>query len=342
MTGTAQPAWRRLFVVTPATGSHRVAIRAAVSVVLPLLALYAADRPTWSIYASFGAFTALYGRERVDLERVRLQVVAGCALVLSVALGAVVAVSPDRAWIAVPVAAVLAALVTWVSGTQGWHPPGSLFCLFGFASVASVPAGWDDVGPAVAVAGASALLAVVIGNAGALVRRVRRTALDPPAGPAIGGARGRWARQAWMSGAGVAVAGALATGAGIGRPYWAMVSAVVPLVASDFGHQVLRGAHRVIGTAGGLVVAWLLLAADLPVLATILLVAVLQAGAELLVGRNYAAALVCITPLALLMVHLAAPIPTGELLTDRGLETLIGVAIGLGVGLLARPVASRP
>jgi uncharacterized membrane protein YccC len=116
-----------------------------------------------------------------------------------------------------------------------------------------------------------------------------------------------------------------------------MVSAVVPLVAPDFGHQVLRGAHRVIGTAGGLVVAWLLLALQLPVLATILLVALLQAGAELLVGRNYAAALVAITPLALLMVHLAAPIPTGELLLDRGLETLIGVAIGLAVGWLARP-----
>lgn len=62
--------------------------------------------------------------------------------------------------------------------------------------------------------------------------------------------------------------------------------------------------------------------------------ALLQALAELLVGRNYALALVAITPLALLMVHLAAPAPTSQLLADRGIETVIGVLVGLAVGYL--------
>ncbi|HJQ07113.1 MAG TPA: FUSC family protein [Nocardioides sp.] len=338
----APTGWRRLFVVNEVSGSHRIAARAAISVLVPLLVVYAADQPRWSLYATFGAFTALYGRERVDLPRVRLQVVAGCSLVLAVTLGAVVAVSAERAWLAVPIAAVLAAVVTWVSGTQGWHPPGSLFCLFGFAAVASVPGTWEQVGEAAAVAASAAAFAVVVGNVGAVVRRVRRTAAITPAGPAIGGARGRWVRQAWMSGLGVAIAGSIATGAGIGRPYWAMVSAVVPLVAPDFGTQVVRGTHRVMGTAGGLVVAWALLELHLPVLTTILLVGLLQALTELVVGRHYAAALLFITPLALLMVHLAAPIPVRELLTDRGLETLIGVAVGLAIGWAGRIRRTRP
>lgn len=334
--------WRRLFVVNQVSGSRRVATRAAVSVLVPLLVVYAADQPRWSLYATFGAFTALYGRERVDLPRVRLQVVAGLSLVLAVTLGSVVAVSPDRAWVAVPIAAVLATAITWISGTQGWHPPGSLFCLFGFAAVASVPGSWDHVGEAAAVAASAAAFAVVVGNVGALVRRVRRTAAIGPPGPAIGGAKGRWVRQAWMSGLGVAVAGSIATGAGIGRPYWAMVSAVVPLVAPDFTTQLIRGTHRVMGTAGGLVVALALLELHLPVLATILLVGLLQALTELVVGRHYAAALLFITPLALLMVHLAAPIPVRELLSDRGLETLIGVSVGLAIGWAGRirPIAS--
>ncbi|GAB4013371.1 FUSC family protein [Nocardioides ultimimeridianus] len=342
MADTAPAGWRRLFVVNQVSGSRRIAARAAVSVLVPLLVVYAADQPRWSLYATFAAFTALYGRERVDLPRVRLQVVAGLSLVLAVTLGAVVAVSPDRAWLAVPIAAVLATAVTWISGTQGWHPPGSLFCLFGFAAVASVPGTWHQVGEAAAVAASSAAFAVVVGNIGAVVRRVRRTAAVTPPGPAIGGASGRWVRQAWMSGLGVAIAGSIATGAGIGRPYWAMVSAVVPLVAPDFALQVVRGAHRIMGTAGGLVTAWALLELHLPVLATILLVAALQAMTELVVGRHYAAALIFITPLALLMVHLAAPIPIPELLTDRGLETLIGVTIGLAIGWAGRvrPVAS--
>ena len=66
-------------------------------------------------------------------------------------------------------------------------------------------------------------------------------------------------------------------------------------------------------------------------------IVLLQVLAELLVGRNYALALVVITPLALLMVHLVAPVPARVLLLDRGVETLIGVAVGMVVGYLTRP-----
>ena len=68
----------------------------------------------------------------------------------------------------------------------------------------------------------------------------------------------------------------------------------------------------------------------------VLAVAVLQVLAELVVGSNYALALVAVTPLALLMVHLAVPVPASTLLADRGVETLIGVAAGLAVGYVTR------
>jgi uncharacterized membrane protein YccC len=99
---------------------------------------------------------------------------------------------------------------------------------------------------------------------------------------------------------------------------------------------VVRGVHRLVGTLLGLGLAALLLAQDLPGLALILVVVALQAAAELLVGRNYALALIAITPLALLMVHLVAPVPARVLLLDRGVETFIGVVVGLLVGWLTR------
>lgn len=46
----------------PHAGAHRVAVRAGVSVLVPLLLLWATDHTHWSIYAAFGAFTSLYGR----------------------------------------------------------------------------------------------------------------------------------------------------------------------------------------------------------------------------------------------------------------------------------------
>lgn len=327
----------RLIAVGPHAGSHRIAARASVSVLVPLLVLLGVDRLDWSIYAAFGAFASLYGRERVDRPRLVLQGTAGLVQVAAVTLGAVVALSDHREWVSVPVAALVAVGASYLSARQGWHPPGSLFAVFGFAAVASVPAETADVAAAAVVSAGSAAFAILVGNMGALWRRVRRTAFVVGAGRPIGGAAEGLRRYALQSGAGVLLAGLVATGAGIGRPYWAMVSAVVPLVARDLGVQLTRGLHRVIGTGLGLILAWLLLHHDLPGLALVVVVAALQAGAELLVGRNYALALLCITPLALMMVHLVAPVPTGTLLADRGLETLIGAVIGVTIGYVSRP-----
>lgn len=310
--------------------ARRVALRAGISVLVPLLVLYGVDRLEWSIFATFGAFTSLYGRDRVGPARVELQARLALYLTLAIGLGTLVATSPERDWIAVPVAASVAALGSFASDAERWHPPGPLFLVFAFAACAAIPSTASDLPVAAGVGAASAAFSVVVGNVGAWWRRESG---EPGPRPSYLASL-RW--HVLPCSLGVFLAGTLATTADIGRPYWAMVSAVVPLVAVDLRHQVVRGLHRVAGTLGGLVVAAGLLTLDLPGLAVILVVALLQAVAELLVGRNYALALVFITPLALLMVHLAVPTPTSELIADRGVETVLGVGAGLLVGYLTR------
>jgi len=331
----------RLVAVGPHAGAHRVAVRAGISVLVPLLVLWSVDRSEWSIYATFGAFTSLYGRERVHLARAQLQVRLAAYLTAAIGLGTLIGTSPHRAWIAVPVTAAVAALGSLASDAEDWHPPGPLFLVFGLAACASVPSGPSDVLVALAVAGVSAAFAVLVGNLGACWRR----AVDPAAPRSVRRRPSYVASARWHvlpSSAGVLLAGVVATAAGIGHPYWAMVSAVVPLVARDLGHQLVRGLRRVVGTGAGLVLASVLLDLDLPLLATVILVAALQVVAELLVGRNYALALVAVTPLALLMVHLAVPVPARTLLVDRGVETVIGVVAGLLVGWVTRIRYPRP
>ena len=105
--------------------------------------------------------------------------------------------------------------------------------------------------------------------------------------------------------------------------------------------RVIRGIQRLIGTLLGVLVAAGILAIDLPSLAVIALVVVLQAAAELFVGRNYGIAMIFITPLALLMVHLAAPAPVDMLLQDRAIETVIGVAVGTIVAVASAALRRR-
>jgi len=85
------------------------------------------------------------------------------------------------------------------------------------------------------------------------------------------------------------------------------------------------------------VLAGALLALPLGTWATVAVAVALQVAAELLVTRHYGAAMLAITPLALLVGQLAHPVPVGALLADRGLETLLGVVVGAAVVVLTRP-----
>jgi hypothetical protein len=330
----------RHFIALRSTPSATgVALRAGISVLVPLLTVVALGHPGWSPYAAFGAFTSLYGRNHVHLSRAAMQAGAGAALTGSVVLGVLVGTTDARAWIAVAVAAVLAAVGAALATAQDWHPPGPLFVVFAFGAVASVPHALADVPVAAGVAGASALFALAVGNVAGLVR-------GEPTRPARPRSVSTWD---WMRCAvAVLLAGGTATAVGIGHPYWAMVAAVAPLSAPGTTHQVVRSGQRIVGTLAGLLTAAALLALGLSPVPAVLAVVVLQVVTELLVGRNYALALLFITPMAMLMGQIAAPRPMGSLLFDRGLETVIGAAIGLViilVGVLLRrrvgPVAAE-
>ncbi|WP_181311433.1 FUSC family protein [Nocardioides campestrisoli] len=325
----------QLVRVGPHAGSHRVALRAAVSVAVPLLLLWAVDRQAWSIYAAFGGFTSLYGRNHVGLSRLQMQLSLAVLLTLSVVGGVAVGLSEHRDWLVVPTGALVAGIGSLVSDAEDWHPPGPLFLVFAFAACASIPSTPADLPVAAAVAAATAAFAVLVGAAGSMWRASRG------AGPPRDAVRRRSfadlaVRHVVRCMAGCLLAGALATAAGIGHPYWAMVSAIVPLAARELGAQVLRGVQRIAGTALGLAMAAALFALDLDGLALIVVIVLLQAAAELWVGRNYAIALIAVTPLALLMIQLVAPAPAGELLVDRGVETLIGAAVGILLAWLTR------
>jgi hypothetical protein len=311
--------------VREAPGSRSVAVRAGLSVLIALLVLSSVDHLDWALYATFGAFASVYGGPVRSALRWRLQVALGLLLTAAVGCGTLVALSPDRRWIAVPICALWAGLAAALSDRYAWRPPGPMFAVFAVAACASVPVPVRDVAAAMGVAAATATLAVALGALEAWWAPQARigdpsTVYHPPHRQRI---------QIIRCSAAVLVAGTIATASGIGHPYWAMVAAVVPLAAHTYIGQVTRGVHRVLGTAIGLLVAAVLLQIPLPIVVAVLVASGLQGTAEVLVARNYGAALIAITPLALLLGQLADRQPVGRLLVDRSLETTIGVAVGL-------------
>jgi uncharacterized membrane protein YccC len=284
-----KPTLKDFLVIHPGPWAHGVALRAGISMLVPLLVLVAMGRPEWSAYAAFGAFASLYGRNHIHLSRAVMQASAGALLTVSVVAGVLVGNLASRAWVAVGMAAVVAVLGSVIAAVQDWHPPGPLFLVFAFGAVA-----------------------------GLLRRQRSRPRRLAPPRPA----------DAVRCALPVLLAGGAATAVDIGHPYWAMVAAVAPLSAPGLSSQLVRAGHRIIGTLLGLLTSAVLLALTLGPLGTVLLVAGLGIVTELVVGRNYGLALLFITPMAMLMGQLADPRPIGPLLFDRGVETVIGASIG--------------
>ncbi|GAA1394918.1 FUSC family protein [Luteococcus peritonei] len=320
-------------------GAHRVGLRAALSVLVPLLAVVALGRPELAPYASFGAFTSLYGRNLRHLTRVQMQLSAAATMTLAVCTGVVVGCYPHLVWLHILTAGVIAFTGQVLARAHSFHPPGPLFMIFGYGAISSMPHTWQDLPLALLVCGLSALFSCLVGVAGVLV------------GPeSLGQA---WRRTGWLKlqfvhswqpvwmALGVLLSGSIAQLAGIGHPYWAMVAALAPLSAPHITSQMTRAIHRSIGTLVGLVGAGLLLALHLPPVLLVVVIAVLQLLTEMWVGRNYAVAMVFITPLALGMGQVGGAHPIGPLLFDRGVETLVGSVVGIGVALAGHELRRR-
>ncbi|WP_371552006.1 FUSC family protein [Streptomyces sp. NBC_00554] len=127
---------------------------------------------------------------------------------------------------------------------------------------------------------------------------------------------------------GCALAGYASLALGVGRPYWALVTAA-SLYQANVTLTWSRGVQRVVGNlVGVLVFAAVVPLAHLGKVALVLCVLAFNFGAEALIGRNYWLGSICVTPMALLITEFARSQQPGELITDRVVDTLVGALIG--------------
>ncbi|QIY67018.1 FUSC family protein [Streptomyces sp. RPA4-2] len=133
---------------------------------------------------------------------------------------------------------------------------------------------------------------------------------------------------------GTGVAGGLAAVLNLEHGYWAAISAAAVLHSVNLRTTAQRAVQRTLGTALGLLLALGVLAAHPKPVELALVIVVLEFLLEYVAARNYALAVVFLTPIALLLSDLAAPSPAGELVLDRVLGSAVGIAVGLGCALL--------
>ncbi|MGW0081056.1 FUSC family protein [Streptomyces sp. NPDC003393] len=135
------------------------------------------------------------------------------------------------------------------------------------------------------------------------------------------------------TGLGCALAGYASLALGIGRPYWALVTAA-SLYQANLALTWSRSVQRVVGNlVGVLVFAAIAPLAHSGGLGLVLCCAALNFGAEALIARNYWLGTIRVTPMALFITEFAGRQAEGELITERAVDTVVGAVVGFAAAV---------
>lgn len=342
-----QRALRSLVQMPPGPSRIWIAVRAGLAVSVPFGVLALLGYPGLGLQTAAGAFVSLYAANMFAAERAKVLPLVAAGLISCAALGALL--SP---W---PLLLAAGLVVATIATSMLCHafrlgPPGPVFFALTYGLAANVTAVVDGQrvnSPGVfllAIAGGalfSYLLALT-----PLLRRTERVRQVRPLrtllpGPWLG--QDEW--ELIIRTVVVALAGTAVSLLWLDphRAYWTVTAGIAVIgLAAGRRHSLGRGIHRTVGTllGAGLFLAiaplgqftWLL----------VLVLGSLQFVIEIVVVRNYALALIFITPLVLLLT--GATMAGGDLwgsAFERVIDTLVGVALAVLTSFIHRRSAPR-
>jgi len=309
-----------------------------VVVALPLVQI-----SVWSHligYAGLGALVALFGRFAPKGRRTLTVFMVALCQTASVLLMTLASL----AGIGMAGMMTLLALMGgafYLLGVKGrFGPPGALIFMFAATAAMPTPASTEEAVGRVVMTGVVALLSVLLCALTEVFRFKGNDERSLPPEPVMS------RRDMWLVAVrlmtSAALAGYVAIWAGMAHPGWASLGAVAVILGTQLHLSLHRAFQRFMGTVVGSLAVWLLLQAEPNVWVIISALAVLQVLTEAVIGFNYGLGQMFVTPMALLMTYQAAAGRLGpDIASERIVDNLVGVVIGVGLALLFSTNADR-
>ncbi len=343
----AKDAWeliRSLFTLPPGPGPrHGIALRAALSIAIPFGGLTLLGHESLGLQAAAGAFLALFVAGMPARERLKVLPFVAVGLLVSAALG--VALTP---W---PLAFTLGHIVvTIVMSALAYAfrlgPPGPVFFVLLYGLSGNVTSVVDGVrvnapGPFLLALGGGMLVSYLLAIAPLARSEARQVSARPMRELLPGPWMGRGEIELTCRIAVVAVVGTAVSILLLDphRAYWTVSAGVAAVGLSSVRRvSIGRGLHRTVGTMVGAVLFVAIAPVGKVAWALVLLLPVLQFLIEQVVVRNYALALVFITPLVLFITEAAVP---GVNVDATAWERVLDTAVGSLIATLTVPMHRR-
>ncbi|WP_084315971.1 FUSC family protein [Actinospica robiniae] len=324
--------WMKVGRISPTWYRRALAVLLTNSAVL--YTLYGIGRLDLAFYALTGSMLVLYGHEFDLPTRVRKMAGLCVGQAASLLLVGLVAAADPGTPLLVLVGSALAAAQKLACERYRVGPPRHVVLVFldlGILFAPGVPVSQLPLRWLTYALCAVWACGIVIAPA-LWYSRVGRRAWSPGDPPVE--ADPELLRPALRCLVGVAASGYIAELLGVGRPYWAMVTAAAVFVGTRVQHGQ-RALQRTVGTLLGLGVFAILdqFAKDSDLILVTLVVA---SGAiiEVFITANYWLGTVWVTPMALLITSLPGNATADTLIGERLIDTVVGSIIGIVVTLL--------
>ncbi|NLC37138.1 MAG: FUSC family protein, partial [Alcaligenaceae bacterium] len=281
-------------------------LQAALAVLIAIVLLRHSMWPHLVGFAALGALAALFGRFAPLLKR------HGIVWICAVMLTGAVFVTSLTSWLGAP-AFVVVLMVACVAGaaTIGFSywklgGPGAVIIVFAAGAAMTPLDSWSMLVERTLATAAGGLVAWLVTSATDFLRLKELGRVQVPEEPSRPFSHILLAGGRIAIGAGAAAL--IAHAAGWNHPSWAAIGATAVMQGAHLHITLHRALQRMAGTLVGSLLVWLILEMQPPFWAIVGVIVFFQFITEVVIGYNYALGQIAITPMALLMTYLAAPV----------------------------------
>ncbi len=313
--------------------------QAAITILIALAVTHLSPWPQLVGFPALGALAALFGRYASLQRRRRIVFICGALLTAGVLVPSLVSFAGASSVAMVLVLALSAGVFTIAVSTWGLGGPGAVIFVFAAGAVMGPVDAWQTVIERTVATGSGALLAFLICT---LTDRLRSHEAASTAIPAV--KPPPMPHQLVVAGRitlGAAIAAGISHAAGWHYPAWAAIGATAVMQGTHLHVTMNRSLQRMAGTVAGACIVWAILAQDPDFWVMAAAIVLFQFITEVVIGYNYALGQITITPMALLMTHLASPVAASNMPVERVLDTIVGAALGIVFALIFSTVDDR-